>query len=95
MPNSTWCPWNYYRSSGDIVASYASVVGNLQTSERHHPRRCVLAPSCGWGLRHTAALHAAPDSSEHSVVNLTSLYPVAQRTAAIQWAKAGLSSPGW
>jgi len=26
------CPWNYYRSSGDILASYASVVGNLQTT---------------------------------------------------------------
>jgi alpha-galactosidase len=32
IPNATWCPWNYYRSSGDIRASYDSVVGNLQTT---------------------------------------------------------------
>lgn len=31
-PNATWCPWNYFRSSGDIEASYGSVVGNLQTT---------------------------------------------------------------
>ena len=28
----TGCPWNYYRSSGDIRASYDAVVGNLQTT---------------------------------------------------------------
>jgi alpha-galactosidase len=32
IPNATWCPWNYYRSSGDIRASYDSVVSNLQTT---------------------------------------------------------------
>jgi len=32
IPNATWCPWNYYRSSGDIRASYDAVVGNLQTT---------------------------------------------------------------
>jgi len=32
VPNATWCPWNYFRSSGDITASYASMVGNLQTT---------------------------------------------------------------
>jgi hypothetical protein len=31
LPNATWCPWHYYRSSGDIRANYGSVVGNLQT----------------------------------------------------------------
>jgi hypothetical protein len=24
------CPWNFYRTSGDVRANYASVVGNLQ-----------------------------------------------------------------
>jgi len=32
VPNATWCPWNYFRTSGDIEASYASMVGNLQTT---------------------------------------------------------------
>ena len=32
VPNATWCPWNYFRSSGDIRASYDAVVGNLQTT---------------------------------------------------------------
>jgi len=32
VPNATWCPWNYFRSSGDIRASYDAVVGNLQST---------------------------------------------------------------
>ncbi len=32
VPNATWCPWNYYRSSGDICANYGCVVNNLQTT---------------------------------------------------------------
>jgi len=31
-PNATWCPWNFYRTSGDVRANYASVVNNLQTT---------------------------------------------------------------
>lgn len=30
-PNRTWCPWNFYRTSGDVRATYSSVVGNLNT----------------------------------------------------------------
>lgn len=26
------CPWNFYRSSGDVRASYASIRGNLATT---------------------------------------------------------------
>ena len=33
-PNATWCPWNFYRTSGDVRAKYASVVGNLQVRDR-------------------------------------------------------------
>jgi len=32
LPNATWCPWNFYRTSGDIAASYDSVVFNLQST---------------------------------------------------------------
>lgn len=32
VPNSTWCPWNFFRTSGDIQGSYGSMVGNLQTT---------------------------------------------------------------
>jgi alpha-galactosidase len=31
VPNATWCPFNYYRTSGDIRANYGAVVNNLQT----------------------------------------------------------------
>ena len=31
-PNATWCPWNLYRTSGDVRAKYSSVVGNLRTT---------------------------------------------------------------
>lgn len=32
VPNQTWCPWNFFRTSGDVRASYGSVVGNLMTT---------------------------------------------------------------
>jgi len=32
VPNATWCPWNFFRTSGDVRASYGSVVGNLLTT---------------------------------------------------------------
>ena len=32
VPTETWCPWNFFRTSGDVRASYGSVVGNLQTT---------------------------------------------------------------
>jgi alpha-galactosidase len=32
VPTANWCPWNFFRSSGDIQATYGSVVGNLQTT---------------------------------------------------------------
>jgi len=31
-PNETWCPFNYYRSSGDIRGTYGSMASNLQTT---------------------------------------------------------------
>merc|ERR1712113_54673 len=30
-PNHTWCPWNFYRTSGDVRAKYSSIIGNLGT----------------------------------------------------------------
>lgn len=30
-PTATWCPWHVYRTSMDVMSSYASVVRNLQT----------------------------------------------------------------
>mmetsp|Transcript_48854 Transcript_48854/g.129481 ORF Transcript_48854/g.129481 Transcript_48854/m.129481 type:complete len:434 (-) Transcript_48854:71-1372(-) len=32
VPTATWCPFNFFRTSGDVRASYGSVVGNLQTT---------------------------------------------------------------
>ena len=31
VPNATWCPFSFYRTSGDIEANYGSVISNLQT----------------------------------------------------------------
>ena len=31
-PEEEGCPWNLYRSSGDVRASYASIRGNLATT---------------------------------------------------------------
>ena len=32
IPTADWCPWHYYRTSGDVRASYDSVVQNLMTT---------------------------------------------------------------
>jgi len=32
IPTATWCPWNLYRTSGDVRASYGSIVANLQST---------------------------------------------------------------
>ena len=45
LPNATWCPWNYFRSSGDVRASYSSVVGNLQTTIQW-AKSGLSAPGC-------------------------------------------------
>merc|ERR1740130_162505 len=44
-PNKTWCPWNFYRTSGDVRASYASVVGNLNTVTKFSSRN-LSTPGC-------------------------------------------------
>ncbi len=31
IPNATWCPWNFYRTSGDVRANFGSIMGNLAT----------------------------------------------------------------
>lgn len=30
-PNATWCPWNFYRTSGDVSPTFNSVMTNLAT----------------------------------------------------------------
>lgn len=32
LPPAEGCPWNFYRSSGDVRASYASILSNLATT---------------------------------------------------------------
>mmetsp|Transcript_7156 Transcript_7156/g.21869 ORF Transcript_7156/g.21869 Transcript_7156/m.21869 type:complete len:443 (-) Transcript_7156:205-1533(-) len=32
VPKHDWCPWHVFRTSGDVRASYGSVVGNLLTT---------------------------------------------------------------
>ncbi|GMH85976.1 hypothetical protein TrST_g9964 [Triparma strigata] len=34
-PTLDWCPWNFYRTSGDVRASYSSVLENLATTYKY------------------------------------------------------------
>jgi alpha-galactosidase len=34
-PTLDWCPWNFYRTSGDVRADYASVMANLATTYKY------------------------------------------------------------
>merc|ERR1712151_250073 len=45
MPNATWCPWNFYRTSGDVRAKYSSVIGNLNSVGRFNSRN-LSTPGC-------------------------------------------------
>merc|ERR1712151_317370 len=44
-PNATWCPWNFYRTSGDVRAKYSSVIGNLNTVSKFSSRN-LSTPGC-------------------------------------------------
>merc|ERR1712232_1162749 len=44
-PNRTWCPWNFYRTSGDVRAKYGSVIGNLNTVTKFSSRN-LSTPGC-------------------------------------------------
>ncbi len=60
VPNATWCPWNYFRTSGDVRARYDSIVGNLQTTIQW-AKSGLSAPGC-WGYPdvRAAVQRAAP-----------------------------------
>ena len=60
VPNATWCPWNYVRTSGDVRARYDSIVGNLQTTIQW-AKNGLSAPGC-WGYPDVRAMaqRAAP-----------------------------------
>lgn len=34
-PTLDWCPWNFFRTSGDVRANYASVMGNLKSTYKY------------------------------------------------------------
>jgi len=44
-PNATWCPWNFYRTSGDVRAKFSSVIGNLNSVSRFNSRN-LSTPGC-------------------------------------------------
>ena len=46
-PTTDWCPFNWYRTSGDINASPMSWLGNLQTTIRFQdPQTPLSVPGC-------------------------------------------------
>lgn len=47
VPTEGWCPWNFFRTSGDVRASYGSVVGNLLTTVQW-AEKGLSRPGC-WG----------------------------------------------
>lgn len=45
VPKGDWCPWHIFRTSGDVRASYGSVVGNLLTTVAW-AQRGLSRPGC-------------------------------------------------
>jgi len=47
VPTLDWCPWSYFRSSGDIQANWASMFSNLQTTIPYQDKNAPLSrPGC-------------------------------------------------
>ena len=43
IPNATWCPWNFFRTSGDITNNWNSFFRNLQTTTQYQDYNEPLA----------------------------------------------------
>lgn len=61
VPNATWCPFNMYRTSGDVRASYGSVLLNLQTTVKF-AKAGNSRPGC-WAYPDSACLASARPSA--------------------------------
>jgi alpha-galactosidase len=44
-PTADWCPWNFYRTSGDVRARFSSVMGNLNSVTKFSDRN-LSYPGC-------------------------------------------------
>merc|ERR1719440_1774936 len=44
-PTADWCPWNFYRTSGDVRAKFSSVMGNLNSVTKFSDRN-LSYPGC-------------------------------------------------
>merc|ERR1719446_1647291 len=44
-PTRDWCPWNFYRTSGDVRAKFSSVMGNLNSVTKFSDRN-LSYPGC-------------------------------------------------
>lgn len=45
VPNETWCPWNYYRTCGDMSVGYGNAVENVLTTKQW-AERGLSRPGC-------------------------------------------------
>lgn len=61
VPTHTWCPWNLYRTSDDILAKYSSVVANLQTTIQW-AQKGLSKPGC-WA--HPDGLQVGVENGPH------------------------------
>jgi alpha-galactosidase len=65
-PTQTWCPWNMYRSSGDVRSNYGSIIGNLN-SVTNFSARNLSYPGC-WAYADMLEVgcHHGPGGKEDS-----------------------------
>jgi len=68
VPKGDWCPWNFFRTSGDVRASYGSVVGNLQTTVQWAQKN-LSRPGC-WAypdMLEVGCAHGPGGSEDHGL----------------------------
>eukprot|EP01006_Ploeotia_vitrea_P048604 TRINITY_DN67255_c4_g1_i1.p1 TRINITY_DN67255_c4_g1~~TRINITY_DN67255_c4_g1_i1.p1 ORF type:complete len:378 (-),score=24.30 TRINITY_DN67255_c4_g1_i1:364-1344(-) len=47
VPTETWCPFNFFRSSGDISPNWDRIIANLQTTKKFQQKKNPLSrPGC-------------------------------------------------
>jgi len=77
LPPAEGCPWNFYRSSGDVRASFASILSNLATVAPLHTAN-LSYPGC-WACVPFAFNRTLPLCPERTAAKLN---PRAARPAA-------------
>jgi hypothetical protein len=77
LPNKTYCPWNIFRTSGDIGVEYGTIIKNLRSTDQW-ARSGLSRPGC-WAYPDQLML-GVPGYNHSSHLHNVHLTPAESRT---------------